>query len=130
MLIERPIIEETQSYFLLAPDYKGDPGYLTLQPKGVGIKKVWMAKVRRYLELFAEPTNITYNNPAFQNTVFQPDQWFSYNIKGGTVRYNSALQEVVIQEMHPNKKDVIRDLLSLFWTTRFLTQGNHNAYMS
>lgn len=128
MLITRPIILETNSYRLFAPNVSSDPGYLTLQPKSLGDKNLWFSNVEKYLKLFAEPTNMTERNPALDSIVIQPDQWKSFSIKGGTIRINNDLKEIAISETHPERDAVIHDLLTLYWNTGKGIGGQRRFY--
>ncbi|MDO8656568.1 MAG: hypothetical protein Q7K45_04980, partial [Nanoarchaeota archaeon] len=106
------------SYRLFAPNAQGDPGYLTLQPKSLGDKNLWFANVEKYLNLFAETLNMTPRNPALDSITIQPEQWKSFSIKGGSIRINNDLKEIAISETHPERDEVIHDLLTLYWNTK------------
>lgn len=116
-LITRPIIEETYSYMLLAPDERSlDPGFLILHPKSIGNKQMWISKVKRYLQLYNEPNNFTGPLP-INAIVYEENQWQSFNAKDGSIKINSGLNEVAIEENHPKKYEVISDLMRLWFLT-------------
>lgn len=96
---------------------QGDPGYLTLQPKSLGDKNLWFVNVRKYLEVFAETANMTPRSPALDDIVIQPNQWKFFTVKGGVVRINDDLKEITISETHPERDQVIHDMLQLYWNT-------------
>lgn len=108
------VVRDTPTYTLYFSDVSSSPGFLILEPKIPGNKKMWVMKALKYMKMFAQQINVQNTDTEEQDVNKQTWQSNSFNYKDGSVRIDPDLVRVEISQSHPNRLEVISDMLKLY----------------
>ena len=117
----RVLREETRNFYLFEPDASSLPNYLSLEPKGLKSRRLWVVNLLNFLDdspdnkPWQEGVQEGQNQPAkAEDVINQIGHSNAYFYKNGWIRFNVDLQRVEIEAEHPNRDEVIKDFLRIY----------------